>query len=61
MPRTQQVSAVDRKIHKSSETNQMILGDRIEAASVLFVASKDGSNSHENLAQINLRIGNDSN
>ena len=35
-----------------------LVGDRIGAASVQFMLSKDGSNSHEDFGQINLKISN---
>lgn len=35
-----------------------LVGERIGAASVQFMVSKDGSNSHEDFGQINLKISN---
>ena len=42
----------------SGDTNNVCVGDRIGAASVQFMVSKDDSNSHEDFGQINLKISN---
>ena len=42
----------------SGDTNVALNNDRIGAASVQFMLSKDGSNSHEDFGQINLKISN---